>query len=61
MIFGKGKEMGKRYVTILVFAIGAILVLTALPSGAEEEKAEKKEESVWHEIEPRGGRGGFKL
>jgi hypothetical protein len=61
MIFGKGKEMKKRYVTILVFAIGAILVLTALPSGAEEEKAEKKEESVWHEIEPRGGRGGFRL
>lgn len=60
VIFGKGKEMGKRYVTILVFAIGAILVLTALPSGAEEEKAEKKGESVWHEIEPRGKGGGFR-
>ena len=54
VIFGKGKEMKKSYVAILVLAIGAVLVLTGLPSGA----VEKEDESVWHEDEPRGG--GFR-
>jgi hypothetical protein len=58
-IFGKGKEMEKRYVKILVLAIGAMVLLAgALPCWAEEKEVEKEEESVWHEDEGRGG--GFR-
>lgn len=49
--------MKKNYVAILVLAIGTVLLLAGLPSGAGEKKAEE-EESVWGEDEVRG-RGGF--
>jgi len=49
--------MKKNYVTILVLAMGAIVLLSGpLPCGAEE----KEEESVWQEDEPRGRGGGFR-
>jgi len=49
--------MEKRYVTILLLAIGAIVLLCgALPCVGEE----KEEESVWQEDEPRGRGGGFR-
>jgi len=49
--------MKKNYVTILVLAMGAIVLLCGpLPCWAEE----KEEESVWQEDEPRGRGGGFR-
>jgi hypothetical protein len=57
VIFGKGKAMKKNYVTILVLAMGAIVLLSGpLLCWAEE----KEEESVWQEDEPRGRGGGFR-
>lgn len=49
--------MKKNYVTILVLAMGAIVLLSGpLPCWAEE----KEKESVWQEDEPRGRGGGFR-
>lgn len=49
--------MKRNYVTILVLAMGAIVLLCgSLPCGAEE----KEEKSVWQEDEPRGKGGGFR-
>jgi len=49
-IFGKGKEMEKNYVTILVLVTATLMLLAGpLPCAA----AEKDEDSIWTEDEPR--------
>ncbi|KPJ66429.1 MAG: hypothetical protein AMJ43_08105, partial [Coxiella sp. DG_40] len=57
MIFGKGKKMKTRYVTILILAMAAAVILTSPLSCWAAEK--EQEESIWSEDKPRQRR--FKL